>query len=232
MDTTSINELPTVNSGNNITMTQNETGSHGDMQTYQPIPLIPQNQGPGPVSAPDQGPIPGSVPGQGHGQGQGQGPGSIPTQMHQTNNASNINNLLERARDTGSLSLPSRDIPMDSSQILQDSQALPDYIPNNKSENYIEELVDIEELQEKRRKERNNGDSLEELYKELQVPIFIGILFFIFNLPITSKLFHKYFTFGHNDTGSLNLQGYLVKSFLFASIYYISNVFMTRLSNI
>ena len=216
MDTTSINELP--NSGNNINMTQNEKESQPDMQTYQPIPFVPENQGPGP------GPGPGSGP--------GSGPGAIPTQMHQTENAANINSLLERARDTGSLSLPSRDIPMDASQILQDSQASPDYIPNNKAGNYIEELVDIEELQEKRRKEKNNGDSLEELYKELQVPIFIGILFFIFNLPITTKLFHKYFTFGHTDMGSLNLQGYLVKSFLFASIYYIANVFMVRLSNI
>lgn len=211
MDTTSISELPSVNPNNNINMTQMEkepqlTQGQPEMQTYQPIPLIPSNQE--------------------------QAPGSVPTQMQQTENAANINSVLERARETGSLSLPSRDIPMDSSRILQDSQAIPDYIPNNKSGDYIEELVDIEELQEKRRKERNKDDSLEELYRELQVPIFIGILFFIFHLPVTSKLFHKYFTFGHNDSGSLNLQGHLVKSFLFASIYYIFNVLMNKLSNI
>lgn len=211
MDTTSISELPSVNPNNNINMTQMEkepqfNQGQPEMQTYQPIPLIPSNQE--------------------------QPPGSVPTQMQQTENAANINSVLERARETGSLSLPSRDIPMNSSQIVQDSQALPDYIPSSKSGDYIEELVDIEELQEKRRKERNKDDSLEELYRELQVPIFIGILFFIFNLPVTSKLFHKYFTFGHNDSGSLNLQGHLVKSFLFASIYYIFNVLMNKLSNI
>ncbi len=211
MDTTSISELPNVNSNNNINMTQMEkepqlSQTQPEMQTYQPIPPGPQVQT--------------------------QMPDSVPTQMQQTENAANINSVLERARETGSLSLPSRDIPMNSSQIVQDNQALPDYIPNSKSGDYIEELVDIEELQEKRRRERNKDDSLEELYKELQVPIFIGILFFIFNLPVTNKLFHKYFTFGHNESGSLNLQGYLVKSFLFASIYYISNVLMNKLSNI
>ena len=51
-------------------------------------------------------------------------------------------------------------------------------------------------------------------------------------LKFPRKLFHKYFTFGHNESGSLNLQGYLVKSFLFASIYYLMNVIMTKLSNI
>lgn len=211
MDTTSISELPNVTSNNNINMTQMEkepqlSQTQPEMQTYQPIPPGPQVQT--------------------------QMPDSVPTQMQQTENAANINSVLERARETGSLSLPSRDIPMNSSQIVQDNQALPDYIPNSKSGDYIEELVDIEELQEKRRRERNKDDSLEELYKELQVPIFIGILFFIFNLPVTNKLFHKYFTFGHNESGSLNLQGYLVKSFLFASIYYISNVLMNKLSNI
>ena len=211
MDTTSISELPNVNPANNITMTQFEKEPQNlgqipsDMQTYQPIPL-----------AQDQGPI----------------PGSMPTQMQQTENAANINSVLDRARETGSLSLPSRDIPMDSSKILQDKEALPDYIPEAKKEDYIDELVDIEELQERRRKERNKDDSLEELYRELQVPIFIGILFFIFSLPVTTKLFHKYFTFGHTESGSLNLQGYLVKSFLFASIYYLMNVIMTKLSNI
>ena len=100
------------------------------------------------------------------------------------------------------------------------------------NKDYIEEIMTVEELQEKRRRERNKDDSLEELYKELQVPIFIGILFFIFHLPITNKYFHKFFTFGFRSDGQMNLQGYLVKSFLFASIYYILNLLMVRLSNI
>lgn len=159
----------------------------------------------------------------------------MPQQMHQQetqqNETANIDTVLQRARETGSLSLPSRDIPVDTTQITHDNEALPDFIPNNKND-YIEEMMTIEELQEKRRKERNKDDSLEEVYRELQVPIFIGILFFIFQLPITNNYFHKFFTFGFRSDGQMNLQGYLVKSFCFASLYYILNLLMNRLSDI
>ena len=206
MDTTSISELPSGNqTTNNITLTQNEVPQQMSQQMPQQMPQQDmQSYQPIPLE---------------------------PTATQQNDSASNINSVLERARETGSLSLPSRDIPMDTSRITQDNQALPDYIPTKKVD-YIDELVDIEELQDRRRRERNKDDSLEEVYRELQVPIFIGILFFLFNLPITNKYFHQYFTFGHNESGSLNLQGYVVKSFLFACIYYILNVFMVKLSNI
>lgn len=214
MDTTSINELPSANQqSNNITLSQNEISQ----QIPQQMPQQMSQQMPQQMPQQDMQsyqPIP-----------------LEPTQTHVNDNAANINSVLERARETGSLSLPSRDIPMDTTRITHDNEALPDYIPN-KNSNYIEELVDIEELQDKRRRERNKDDSIEEVYKELQLPIFIGILFFLFNLPITNKYFHQYFTIGFNESGSLNLQGYLVKSFLFASIYYILNMLMVKLSNI
>ena len=152
-------------------------------------------------------------------------------QMQVEENAANINSVLEKARQSGSLSLPNRDIPIDTTQLTHDNEAHPDFIPNN-TPDYIEDVMNLEEIQNKRRKERNKEDSLEELYKELQVPIFIGILYFIFLLPVTNKYFHKFFTFGFRDDGQMNIQGYLVKSFIFASVYYILNLFMNRLSEI
>lgn len=152
-------------------------------------------------------------------------------QMQVEENAANINSVLEKARQTGSLSLPNRDIPIDTTQLTHDNEAHPDFIPNN-TPDYIEDVMNLEEIQNKRRKERNKEDSLEELYKELQVPIFIGILYFIFLLPVTNKYFHKFFTFGFREDGQMNIQGYLVKSFIFASLYYVLNLFMNRLSEI
>ena len=152
-------------------------------------------------------------------------------QMQVEENAANINSVLEKARQSGALSLPNRDIPIDTTQLTHDNEAHPDFIPNN-TPDYIEDVMNLEEIQNKRRKERNKEDSLEELYKELQVPIFIGILYFIFLLPVTNKYFHKFFTFGFRDDGQMNIQGYLVKSFIFASLYYILNLFMNRLSEI
>ena len=150
----------------------------------------------------------------------------------QENNVANINSVLERARENGSLSLPSRDIPMDQTTITNDNEAHPDFIPNKDDKDYVKEMMTIEELQEKRRKERNKEDSLEEIYEQLQTPIFIGILFFIFQLPITNKYFHKYFSIGFRSDGQMNLQGYLGKSLLFAFIYYSLNLLMHKLNDI
>lgn len=216
MDTTSISELPNnvAQSANNITMTQIEKPvMQMPQQTQQQITTQNMNQQIVAQEMNQQQMVP------------------EPTQVQQLDNAANINSVLERARESGSLGLPNRDIPMNITQITNDNQALPDYIPNNKKD-YMDEMIDLEELQDKRRRERNKEDSLEQIYKELQVPIFIAILYFIFLLPVTNKYFHKFFTFGFKDDGKMNLQGYLVKSFIFASTYYIFNLFMTKLSDL
>ena len=111
----------------------------------------------------------------------------------QENNVANINSVLERARENGSLSLPSRDIPMDQTTITNDNEAHPDFIPNKDNKDYVKEMMTIEELQEKRRKERNKEDSLEEIYEQLQTPIFIGILFLFFNYLLQINIFTNIF---------------------------------------
>ena len=69
-------------------------------------------------------------------------------QMQVEDNAANINSVLEKARQTGSLSLPNRDIPIDTTQLTHDNEAHPDFIPNN-TPDYIEDVMNLEEIQNK-----------------------------------------------------------------------------------
>jgi hypothetical protein len=63
---------------------------------------------------------------------------------------------------------------------------------------------------------------LDNILTEFQIPIFVGILFFFFQLPIINKMIFKKFSFLslHDADGNFNIYGLLLKSILFGGIYY------------
>jgi len=120
--------------------------------------------------------------------------------------------------------LPSRDIPIDTTNYLQDEQTQPNYIPkSNVSSDYIR---DYEETTEKNirehEKKKYRESRIDELLSELQTPILICILFFIFQLPVINTIIFKKFSFLslHNDDGNFNFYGLLFKSMMFGSLFY------------
>ena len=120
--------------------------------------------------------------------------------------------------------LPSRDIPIDTTNYLQDEQTQPNYIPkSNVSSDYIR---DYEETTEKNirehEKKKYRESNIDEILSELQTPILICILFFIFQLPIINTIIFKKFSFLslHNDDGNFNFYGLLFKSMMFGSLFY------------
>jgi hypothetical protein len=120
--------------------------------------------------------------------------------------------------------LPSRDIPIDTTNYLQDEQTQPNYIPkSNVSSDYIR---DYEETTEKNirehEKKKYRESRIDEILSELQTPILICILFFIFQLPVINTIIFKKFSFLslHNDDGNFNFYGLLFKSMMFGSLFY------------
>jgi hypothetical protein len=120
--------------------------------------------------------------------------------------------------------LPSRDIPIDTTNYLQDEQTQPNYIPkSNVTSDYIR---DYEETTEKNirehEKKKYRESRIDEILSELQTPILICILFFIFQLPIINSIIFKKFSFLslHNDDGNFNFYGLLFKSMMFGSLFY------------
>lgn len=122
--------------------------------------------------------------------------------------------------------LPSRDIRMDTSEYMQDPQTIPNYIPpTNISSDYVREHEQVvQETFDRHRREKTRESRLDLLLTELQVPIMIGLLYFIFQLPYMEQMFVKHLPFlskaAYSVDGNLNFNGLLLKSILFGIAYY------------
>jgi len=120
--------------------------------------------------------------------------------------------------------LPSRDIPRDTTGYVQDEQIQPNYIPKSTVQNdYVREYEDtteknMREYEQKKRKENR----LDMIFTELQTPVLIAILFFVFQMPVINTMIFKKFSFLSIYTmdGNFNIYGLLFKSLLFASFFY------------
>ena len=123
--------------------------------------------------------------------------------------------------------LPSRDIPIDQNIYQQDVNVQPNHIPPPKYnddylqsyENYsLEHFPNYDKL-------KYRETLFDSIFREIQLPMFIGTLYFIFNLPIFDKFIMKYFSFLnlYYDDGNSNLYGIIIKSIVFSSVFFSLN---------
>lgn len=127
---------------------------------------------------------------------------------------------IQTASSNNMTSLPSRDIPRDENQIIQDPQIQPNYIPEQNKEDYINNDRTIEEMIEKNIEKKNKKEKIDDMQEELQTPILIVILFFLFQLPVINKQLYLYLPSLFIKDGNMNFIGYLVKSLMFGGFYY------------
>lgn len=132
--------------------------------------------------------------------------------------------------------LPSRDIPQNPTTYSNDEQIQANYIPMSKNNNdYIKEQENItnRDIEEYNRKKRRTN-TIDKILNEIQMPIFITLLFLIFQLPIVNNTFFKPFTIFSliNLDGNYNLYGLVLKSIIFGCVYYITINFITFISEI
>jgi hypothetical protein len=121
--------------------------------------------------------------------------------------------------------LPSRDIGNDTSDYNHDEQIKPNYVPRAPvSSDYVRDYEDMTEknMREYEQKKKNIS-RLDQLLAEFQIPIFIGFLFFFFQMPMINNLVFKRFAFLsiYNDDGNFNFVGLSLKSLLFSISYYV-----------
>lgn len=137
---------------------------------------------------------------------------------------------IQQADKMGATQLPSRDIPQITNDITMDTSTKPNYIPEQeKIEDYINNYQTPDEIIEENQQDETRMDSLELTYRELQMPLLIAILYFIFNLPIVRKYLRGFIPNLFKSDGNPNLTGYIVNSLLFAFIYYLLNKAITNL---
>lgn len=155
---------------------------------------------------------------------------NTPLSLDQTT-ISQIVNGLQQASETGVTKLPSRDIPRNTESIVHDPQIQTNYIPGPNlnqgqtsgtagTSDYIDN-ENMEDMIQNYNKKINKNDSLEEIYDEMQSPLLLSVLYFLFQLPIFKKLLFKYFSILFSKDGNYNINGYLFTSILFGLLFYL-----------
>ena len=121
--------------------------------------------------------------------------------------------------------LPSRDIPMDQSSYQQDEEIQPNYIPKPKlTGDYIKEYeVAAENKIQQHEKSKQSNEAMDAALTDFQIPLFVALLFFLFNMPFFNTMLFTYvkiLPIFHAD-GNLNFYGILTKSILFGVLFWI-----------
>lgn len=152
---------------------------------------------------------------------------NTPLSLDQTT-ISQIVNGLQQASETGVTKLPSRDIPRNTEQ---DPNIQTNYIPpppNSNQEHgqgqfqdYIENNENMDNMIQNYNKKMNKNDSLEDIYNEMQNPLLLAVLYFLFQLPVFKKILFKYFSVLFSKDGNYNINGYLFTSILFGLLFYL-----------
>lgn len=132
---------------------------------------------------------------------------------------SKLNSTLKDIGNGNPLQLPSRDIPQNTASINNDVNVQPNYIPPNNNDYIANHVTPNEIIQQNREKEVLN-DKTEEFYETIQMPLLVGLLFFIFQLPFIRKNLFIYLPSLFNKDGNPNLSGYLFNSAIFALLYF------------
>lgn len=154
-----------------------------------------------------------------------------PGEAHDSQVVNEIVSGIQQAAQSGGLELPSRDVPMNTSNVSMDGQAQSDYVPDVK-ESYIETMETPETILEESTIEQKQIDNFNHIYNELHIFILIAFVYFIFQLPVFLKTMMKYLPFCFSEDKNLNLQGTITKSILFSGVLYVLSKSIDFISNI
>lgn len=205
--TTSISDLPIGSSGNNAPPSNNITLETNDKIPPAVVPQVSQ--------APIQAPTPQNMPDQ-------------QKQLEMNKVVSGI----QQASAVGSTLLPSRDIPQDTTPLVQDIQSTPTFVPMQQGPRDYINYVDPQQLIAMEQRNNNKRDAVDDFYNELQTPLLIAVLYLIFQLPVTNKFFRKYMPPFFTSDGNQNTVGYIVISALFAITFYSINLIMSKFNSV
>jgi hypothetical protein len=136
------------------------------------------------------------------------------------NTISQIVSGIQQASTTGATMLPSRDIPMSTENLVHDPQTQANYIPPPQNKDYIKDFETPSEIIDNYNRSVKQTDILDDMYEEIQIPLLIAILFFLFQLPIFKKKLFTFLPFLFFNDGNYNVQGYVFMSVLFGICYY------------
>lgn len=140
---------------------------------------------------------------------------------------------LQQASATGVTQLPSRDIPRVTENIVRDVQIQPNYIPETKHTDYINnENNKPEKIMNDYISTEMAEKQFETMYDKFQTPILLSVLYFIFQLPILRKLLFNYIPILFSKDGNININGLAFMSIMYGVCYYLVTTIMVQLNHL
>lgn len=131
---------------------------------------------------------------------------------------------LQQASLTGATQLPSRDIPMTTTGHSNDAQVQPNYVPQPQSQiDYIKNSEQTSDMIDDYNRGTQQQNSLDDMYNEIQTPLLLAVLYFLFQLPFFRKFLFHYFPILFSNDGNLNINGFLFISSIFGLSFYLLN---------
>ena len=193
--TTSISALPNDNKSKQIVLEKKEiqqpnSSSQSTNQVVSNTPPIQQNYSP-----------------------QVQQNMSIPMQQNGNINPGltkdDISQIVAGIKEAGALNLtglPSRDIPMTTTNITQDEQVKPNFIPKDGKYDYINNDDTLNSIMKERNEKKMKRENIDYVYNEMNVSVFIMVLFFLFNLPFINNVMMSFLPKLFSNDGSIKVQ--------------------------
>jgi hypothetical protein len=131
---------------------------------------------------------------------------------------------LQQASINGGTKLSSRDIPMTTNGISADPQVQPNYVPPPENNiDYVKNYEQTSDMINDYNKNIQKHNSLDDMYNEIQTPLLLAVLYFLFQLPFFRKFLFSYFPILFSNDGNFNINGFLFSSILFGLLYYLLN---------
>lgn len=131
--------------------------------------------------------------------------------------------------------LPSRDIRVDPSEYTNDEQTRVNYIPQSIKKDYIQEHEQDKQQERDKHKQQGHRERLiDTILNKIQTPLFIAILYFIFQMPIVNTMLYKSFKMLnlYGEDGNMNTYGLVLKSLLFGFLFYSSTYLIEYISEL
>jgi hypothetical protein len=133
--------------------------------------------------------------------------------------------------------IPTRDIPMNPNSFTHDDQARPNYVPQPKmvrfddgsSGDYIKDHTSMESIVRANARESNQLDTLEAIYYDIQMPVLVGVMYFIFQMPIFRAQLLHFLPSLFGEDGNFKMIGLTATSTMFAGIFFIIMKLLNKL---
>ena len=152
---------------------------------------------------------------------------------------------VQRASANGMTMIPTRDIPMNPNSFTHDNQARPNYVPQPKSVHfadggggggggggdfdYIKDHTSMESIVRANARQSNQLDTIEAIYYDIQIPVLVGVMYFIFQMPVLrAQLLHFLPTLFGED-GNFKMIGLTATSAMFAVLLFIIMKLLNKL---